>query len=82
MSRLASLSTPNTRRDRSSPSPSPAPRSSTPVFTAREQETTHHRMLRLVLLEIKSLFRTWEEVVGMDGMKAGKGVVDEGTTLE
>jgi hypothetical protein len=39
-------------------------------------------MLKLVITEIKSTVRTWDELVGVDGMKAGKGVVDEGTTME
>jgi len=74
MSRLASLSTP-TRRQSPSPSPSPAP-------SDHGQETTHHRMLKLVITEFKGLFRTWDELVGLDGLKAAQGVINEGTTME
>jgi hypothetical protein len=74
MSRLASLSTP-TRRQSPSPSPSPAPSES-------GVETTHHRMLKLLINEFKGVFRTWDELVGQDGVRAGQGVVNEGTTME
>ena len=75
MSRLASLSTP-TRRHSPSPSPSPAP--SDPGMV----ETTHHRMLKLVITEFKGLFRTWDDLVGVDGLKAGQGIINAQTTME
>jgi hypothetical protein len=74
MSRLASLSTP-TRRQSPSPSPSPAPSES-------GVETTHHRMLKLLINEFKGVFRTWDELVMQDGLKAAQGIVNEGTTME
>ena len=73
MSRLASL-TPS--RARSSPSPSPSP--STPQIT----ETTHHRMLKLLIQELRNVFKTWDELVLIDGMKAAKGCIDEMTEME
>ncbi|RSH92617.1 hypothetical protein EHS25_008062 [Saitozyma podzolica] len=39
-------------------------------------------MLKLVITEIKSTVRTWDELVAVDGIKAVKGIVDEGTTME
>jgi hypothetical protein len=39
-------------------------------------------MLKLVIAEIRSTFRTWDDLVAVDGMRAGKGLVDEGTTME
>ena len=75
MSRLASL-TPS-RPPRSSLSPSPSPSS-----PARPIETTHHRMLKLLLNEVRNLIKTWDELVGIDGLKAGKACVDEVTEME
>jgi hypothetical protein len=77
MSRLASLSTP-TRRQSPSPSPSPAPTD----LGVGVVETTHHRMLKLVITEFKSLFRTWDDLVGVDGLKAGQGIINAQTTME
>lgn len=39
-------------------------------------------MLKLLLNELKSLFRTWDELAGIDAIKFAKGVIDEGTTME
>lgn len=39
-------------------------------------------MLRIVITEIKILHRTWDDLVGVDGIKAAKGVIDESTTME
>jgi hypothetical protein len=39
-------------------------------------------MLKLLITELKNLFRTWDELVGMDGLKAGQGIVNEQTTME
>lgn len=79
MSRLASLSTP-TRRVSPSPSPSPSlPGSPAGNLVA---ETTHHRMLKLLIAELKSLFRTWDELVIMDALKAAQDIVNEETTME
>lgn len=79
MSRLASLSTPSRSRSSLSPSPGPA---TVPVVALPPIETTHHRMLRIVISEIKNLHRTWDDLVGVDGIKASKGVIDESTTME
>lgn len=39
-------------------------------------------MLKLVLAEIKAVNRTWDDLVGVDGLKAGKGIIDASTTME
>ncbi|KAK4687487.1 hypothetical protein P7C73_g2622, partial [Tremellales sp. Uapishka_1] len=74
MSRLASLTPQRARTPRSSLSPSPGP--------PEAIETTHHRMLRLVILEVKNTIKTWDELVLIDGFKAGKGCVDESTEMD
>ncbi|KAK1927716.1 hypothetical protein DB88DRAFT_45337 [Papiliotrema laurentii] len=89
MSRLASLTpaaTPSRARGTSqSPAPSPSastprtPRSGTP---SRQTETTYHRMTKLIITELKSLFKTWDEVSLVDGVKAGKGCIDEATEMD
>ena len=78
MSRLASLSTP-TRRQSPSPSPSPQVAESS---IGSVVETTHHRMLKLLIAEMKSLFRTWDDLAGLDSLKAGQGIINEQTTME
>ncbi|WWC66591.1 uncharacterized protein I206_100494 [Kwoniella pini CBS 10737] len=77
MSRLDSL-TPSRSRSRASPSPSPAP--SSPLRGSNE--TTHHRMLKLVLGEVRKIIRTWDEIIIIDGFKAAKGFIDEGTEMD
>lgn len=77
-SRLASLTPSKNARSRGSPSPSPSPAQSPP----RPTETTHHRMLKLVIGEIKNVIRTWDEIVILEGFKAAKGCVDESTEME
>lgn len=79
MSRLASLATP-TRR--SSPSPSPSPSITGSPAQSLVTETTHHRMLKLLIAELKSLFRTWDELVAMDALKAAQAIINEQTTME
>ncbi|WWD18035.1 hypothetical protein CI109_102482 [Kwoniella shandongensis] len=78
MSRLASL-TPSRSRARNSLSPSPSP---APSLSSLQTETTHHRMLKLVLAEIKNVLKTWDELVMIDGFKAAKGCVDEATEMD
>ncbi len=39
-------------------------------------------MLKLVLREIKSSIKTWDELVIVDGFKAGKDCVDQATEME
>ena len=79
MSRLASLSTPTRRQ---SPSPSPSPSVADMSGGGFVLETTHHRMLKLLIAELKSLFRTWDDLAGLDALKAGQGIVNEQTTME
>ncbi|WVQ97103.1 hypothetical protein IAU59_004213 [Kwoniella sp. CBS 9459] len=77
MSRLESLvQTPSRSRSRASASPSPGPSPS------RAAETTHHRMLKLVLAEVRKIMKTWDELVIVDGFKACKGCIDEATEME
>lgn len=79
MSRLASLSTPTRRQ---SPSPSPSPSVTESSALGYVVETTHHRMLKLLITELKSLFRTWDDLAGLDSMKAGQGIINEQTIME
>ena len=39
-------------------------------------------MLTLLVKELRNLFKTWDEIVSVDGLKAGKACVDEGTEME
>jgi hypothetical protein len=39
-------------------------------------------MIKLVIGELKSGFKTWDELVLIDGVKAGKGCIDAGTEME
>ena len=39
-------------------------------------------MIKLVIGEFKSVFKTWDELVLVDGVKAGKGCIDAGTEME
>jgi hypothetical protein len=39
-------------------------------------------MTKLIITELKSLFKTWDEVSLVDGVKAGKGCIDEATEME
>ncbi|WWC58392.1 uncharacterized protein I303_100932 [Kwoniella dejecticola CBS 10117] len=79
MSRLDSL-TPSKSRSRASPSPSPSLAPNSP--SSGKNETTHHRMLKLVLSEVRKIFRVWDELVMIDGCKAAKGCIDEGTEMD
>lgn len=77
-SRLASLTPSKNARSRGSPSPSP----SSVQSPLRPTETTHHRMLKLVIGEIKNVIRNWDEIVILEGFKSAKGCVDESTEME
>ena len=82
MSRLASLrgpSTPSPAASRASPPLSPT--SPTNKLSALDP-TSYHRKLRVILVETEKCLRDWEEVVLMDGLKAGKTCVDARTELE
>lgn len=39
-------------------------------------------MLKLVISELRMVFRTWDELVGMDGLKAGQSIINEQTIME
>ena len=39
-------------------------------------------MLKLVLKEVRSVIRNWDELVQIDGLKAGKSCVDAATEME
>jgi len=39
-------------------------------------------MIKLVISEFKSVFKTWDELVLIDGVKSGKGCIDAGTEME
>ncbi|OCF33320.1 hypothetical protein I316_05061 [Kwoniella heveanensis BCC8398] len=81
MSRLESLvQTPSWTRSRASASPSPGPGAG--PSPSRKTETTHHRMLKLVLAEVRKVLKTWDELVIVDGFKACKGCIDEATEME
>lgn len=89
MSRLASLApavTPNraqtpTRDIGGSPAPA-SPRTPRGATPSRAVETTHHRMIKLIINEFRSVFKTWDELVLVDGVRAGKGCIDAGTEME
>lgn len=77
MSRLASLKGP------SSPSPTPIKAPLSPKSTGPSYDPTpFHRKIRLILIEFEKALRDWEQVVLVDGIKAGKGCVDSKTELE
>ena len=82
MSRLASLrgpSTPSPASARASPPLSPT--SPTTRLSALDP-TSYHRKIRAILVEFEKAIKDWEEVVLMDGLKAGKACVDARTELE
>lgn len=39
-------------------------------------------MLKLVLVEVRSVLSTWDDILLIDGLKAGKGCIDQGTEME
>jgi hypothetical protein len=53
-----------------------------PVSPGRELESTIHRKIRVLLLEIRSICRLWSDIVLRDGLKAVKTLVDTRTELE
>ncbi|WVR05727.1 hypothetical protein IAU60_002751 [Kwoniella sp. DSM 27419] len=78
MSRLDSLTPSRARSRTASPSPAPSPGPSPSQTT----ETTHHRMLKLVLAEVRKILKTWDELIILDGFKAAKGCIDESTEMD
>lgn len=53
-----------------------------PASPGRELESTFHRKIRVLLLEIRSICRLWSDIVLHDGLKAVKTLVDTRTELE
>ena len=53
-----------------------------PGSPGRELESTFHRKIRALLLEIRSICRLWSDIVLHDGLKAAKTLVDARTELE
>ena len=39
-------------------------------------------MLKLVVTEVRNLIKNWDELVLIDGLKAGKSCIDEATEME
>lgn len=39
-------------------------------------------MVKLVIAEFRGVFKTWDELCLVDGVKAGKGCIDAGTEME
>ena len=81
MSRLASFRGPSTPT--SSPvAPRPNPTSPSSPSAGRATESTYHRKLRSLLLELRTCARTWDDLVLHDGLKAARSLVDTRTDLE
>ena len=78
--RLASFKGPST----SNASPVKQPKSSgkAPASSARSAESTYHRKVRSLLLEIRAVTEIWESIVLVDGLKSAKSLVDTRTDLE
>lgn len=53
-----------------------------PVSPGRELESTFHRKIRVLLLDVRSICRLWSDIVLHDGLKAAKTLVDARTELE
>jgi len=53
-----------------------------PASPRRELESTSHRKIRALLLEIRSICRLWSDIVLHDGLKAAKTLVDARTELD
>ena len=53
-----------------------------PASPGRELESTFHRKIRALLLDIRSICRLWSDIVLHDGLKAAKTLVDTRTELE
>ncbi|KAF5391747.1 hypothetical protein D9757_001750 [Collybiopsis confluens] len=78
--RLASFKGPSTPT--ASPVQRRQPSSSAPSTPARLSESTHHRKLRSLLQELRAATQTWDDLVLIDGLKAGKSLVDARTELD
>ena len=53
-----------------------------PPSPGRELESTFHRKIRALLLEIRSICTLWSDIVLHDGLKAARTLVDTRTELE
>lgn len=62
--------------------PPPSPPAKTPLQPASVDPSPQHRKCRAVLVEVERTLRDWEQVVRLDGGKAGKQLVDARTELE
>ncbi|KAG8865262.1 pre-mRNA-splicing factor syf1 [Tulasnella sp. 330] len=95
MSRLASLHGPSSpsstpaRTPPAKPSPGKSRRSASASLYDREEpntnpptESTYHRKLRTLLLELRQATKTWNDLVLLDGLKAAKGIIDARTELD
>ena len=76
--RLASFKSPSTPNA----SPARAVQPTKPASPSRPTESTYHRKVRSLMLEIRAVTETWENIVLVDGLKAAKGLVDARTDLE
>jgi len=75
--RLASFRGPST------PTSSPARQpKGVPASPSRPVESTYHRKIRALLLEIRSATETWDDLIIFDGVKAARELVDTRTDLE
>jgi hypothetical protein len=53
-----------------------------PASPSRVSESTFHRKIRTLLLELRAVCQTWDDLVLIDGLKAAKSLVDARTDLE
>lgn len=77
--RLASFHGPST------PTSSPVSqikKSGTPASPSRASDASIHRKFRTLLLELRSIANTWDDIVLVDGLKAARTLVDSRTELE
>jgi hypothetical protein len=79
MSRLASFHQPSTP---SSTPVKPRQPSSPSSSSSSRLESTYHRKLRTLLLDLRAAALTWDSLVLIDGLKAAKSLVDTRTELE
>ncbi|KAF8303078.1 hypothetical protein DL93DRAFT_462189 [Clavulina sp. PMI_390] len=86
--RLASFngpSTPNASPVKANPnsnkSPTPRRQQHSQKEQERDLETTFHRRLRTILLEIRSVALVWDDLILRDGLDAAKGLVDTRTEI-
>lgn len=76
--RQSPAKSPNSKRD----SPGPSIYDRLEPDTSSPSESTYHRKLRSILLDIRGVVKTWNDLVLVDGLKAAKALVDARTELE